>query len=885
MKPVRLCSKLCLTVAVFSCLVTSTRADLVKFEAESGSLGSSWTNGANAGLQYIAASSNISGNNPTNSARVATYTVTFPAAGIYDLYVHLRVGSGAASDDSLFYGNGFGSKSPTSDADWILCNNLNTPGFTAASDVVTGGGTAGNQVWKWINLSEFNGGESPITFTVTAGNLTQTFQIGARENGLNIDALVLGTASLLFTVADLDAGADGSIPPPGSCTVNWNDVHQRIDGFGASCAFSGRTWLDTTADMFFSTNTGIGLSLLRNQIQSGGFATTSEIGLMQKAQARGAKVWSAPWSPQASFKDNNNTVGGNFLSASNQAYANQLAGYVVAMQNTYGVNLYALSIQNEPDANVSYVSCHWNAQQLHDFVPFLYNALVASNVASTKIMLPESQNWGTSLYAATMNDANVASSVAIIANHNYVANNQTGDTTTPAAITNYGKALWETEVAHLGNALDGSITNAMYWAGRIHLFLTAAQVNAWHYWWLISGSNDNEGLAGPGDVPAKRIYVLGQYSRFVRPGYFRIGVSNGGSTQISAYKDTNSGKFVVVAINSGASPIDQTFSLTNFATVTSVTPWITSATLSLSNQPAVTVSNSSFIYILPAMSVVTFVGQGVTNSPPTDISLSNSTVSENQPSGTIVGAFNTTDPDSGNTFTYTLVGGTGSDDNASFNISGSSLRTSASFDYETENSYSVRLRSTDQGGLFFEKAFTITITNVNEAPALAPVADKIINAGATLTITNVAIDPESPSQTLTFSLLSSNPTNATLNASNGIFSWRPLLSQANTTNLIIVKVADSGTPSLSATNNFKVMVNPLTQPAIGSIAASAGQISLVMNGPAGPDYTLLTSTNLTANLTDWQILFTTNSPLTPVSFVDTNLNAFPMRFYRIQIGP
>jgi hypothetical protein len=114
------------------------------------------------------------------------------------------------------------------------------------------------------------------------------------------------------------------------------------------------------------------------------------------------------------------------------------------------------------------------------------------------------------------------------------------------------------------------------------------------------------------------------------------------------------------------------------------------------------------------------------NGTPTDISLSNSSVVENQPVNTTVGDFSSTDPDTGDTFTYTLVAGTGNTDNASFNISGVSLRTSEVFDYETQNSYSIRVRSTDQGGLYFEKAFTITVTEgeiqglsaVNDSPTL-----------------------------------------------------------------------------------------------------------------------------------------------------------------------
>ena len=61
------------------------------------------------------------------------------------------------------------------------------------------------------------------------------------------------------------------------------------------------------------------------------------------------------------------------------------------------------------------------------------------------------------------------------------------------------------------------------------------------------------------------MYVLGQYSRFVRPGYYRIGATNTGSALISAYKDTNSGNFAIVAVNTNTSTtINQTFNLTNF---------------------------------------------------------------------------------------------------------------------------------------------------------------------------------------------------------------------------------------------------------------------------------------------------------------------------------
>jgi len=119
---------------------------------------------------------------------------------------------------------------------------------------------------------------------------------------------------------------------------------------------------------------------------------------------------------------------------------------------------------------------------------------------------------------------------------------------------------------------------------------------------------------------------------------------------------------------------------------------------------------------------VTITINGI-NDVPTGISLDNSSVAENQPSGTAVGDFSTTDPDTGDTFTYSLVSGEGDDDNASFTIAGTQLQTVASFDYETKNSCSIRVRTTDSGTLHYEEAFIITVTNANDPPVAVDDSD------------------------------------------------------------------------------------------------------------------------------------------------------------------
>jgi hypothetical protein len=116
---------------------------------------------------------------------------------------------------------------------------------------------------------------------------------------------------------------------------------------------------------------------------------------------------------------------------------------------------------------------------------------------------------------------------------------------------------------------------------------------------------------------------------------------------------------------------------------------------------------------------------------PTDIALSNSSIPENWPAGTVVGTFSTTDSDLGDTFTYSLVAGSGDTDNASFEIVSDeqTLLTKEVFDFETQGSYSIRVRSVDADGLSFEKAFTITVGDMTEAActnggtAIATMAD------------------------------------------------------------------------------------------------------------------------------------------------------------------
>ena len=114
-----------------------------------------------------------------------------------------------------------------------------------------------------------------------------------------------------------------------------------------------------------------------------------------------------------------------------------------------------------------------------------------------------------------------------------------------------------------------------------------------------------------------------------------------------------------------------------------------------------------------ALSLVTFD----LSQAPTDINLSENSIAENNLENAVVGSLSTIDPDSSDAHSYSLVAGAGDSDNASFNISENSLRASGTLDYESKNSYSVRVRSTDLGGNTFEKVFVVSVTDVNETPS------------------------------------------------------------------------------------------------------------------------------------------------------------------------
>jgi autotransporter-associated beta strand protein len=255
---------------------------------------------------------------------------------------------------------------------------------------------------------------------------------------------------------------------------------------------------------------------------------------------------------------------------------------------------------------------------------------------------------------------------------------------------------------------------------------------------------------------------------------------------------------------------------------------------------------------------------GPSNLAPTDIALTPTTIAENSGPNATVGTFTTTDPDTGDTFTYTLVTGAGSNDNAAFNISGNTLRATNSLDFESQPTYSIRVRSTDAGGLFFEEAFTINVTDVNEAVAGITVTPATglttTEAGGTATFT-IVLNTQ-PTADVTIPLSSSDTTEGTVSPASVTFTtanWNvpqtvtitgvndAIVDGAIAYN-VVTGTATSTDPAYTGINAADVAVSNTDNDAVGvTVAPTTGLTTTEAGGTA--TFTIVLNSQPTADVT------------------------------------
>jgi len=288
------------------------------------------------------------------------------------------------------------------------------------------------------------------------------------------------------------------------------------------------------------------------------------------------------------MKTNNNLIGGTIRADAFEAYARYLNDFARFMAEN-GAPLYAVSVQNEPDITVSYESCHWSAEQMRDFL-----ANFGHLITNTRVMAPESFNFNQNFSNVILQDSRAAANLDIVAGHIYGG----GLLDYPLA-RNMGKELWMTEILDLVT----TFADALITSRQIHDCMTIGQYSAYLWWYL----RRFYGPIGEDGRVTKRGWIMANFSKFIRPGFARVGATTNPSPNVfvSAYDGTN--QIVIVALNLSNNLIRQSFSVKG-RRVNHFSSHTTSEILNLSQGARTAIENSGhFSFNLPARSVTTLV--------------------------------------------------------------------------------------------------------------------------------------------------------------------------------------------------------------------------------------------------------------------------------------
>lgn len=412
--------------------------------------------------------------------------------------------------------------------------------------------------------------------------------------------------------------------------VDWNKTYQVIDGFGFTqeeeCTYNmEEPYRSQVMDLLFDQEKGIGCSILRAEIGCGESKPTiepeqgvwdksgdpREIWYFREALKRGVdKIYGTVWSPPVWMKTHNSVNNGGWLKGKYyQDYAEYLAENVKMYRDNFGIDIYGISPANEPEFPALWKSCLWSGSQMKSFVKdYLYPTLRAEGL-DTRIMIGESGLWSDWVAEPLLKDAEGCGMVDIVTAHQY----QGSIKDLPLA-REKGKQLWLSELCDTKGSYHVEIDDAVGWGKIIHQFMTVPQANAFLYWRGAHETNSNQTMIRI-DSPTsytvpKRLYALGHYSKFVRPGWIRIDASDEvySGLRISAYKDPDTDKFAIVIINDDKKNnrvVD--FNLQNFSAPL-VVPYVTDAHSDMEQRERIPVTNGRFTLSVDAESMITLTG-------------------------------------------------------------------------------------------------------------------------------------------------------------------------------------------------------------------------------------------------------------------------------------
>jgi glucuronoarabinoxylan endo-1,4-beta-xylanase len=628
---------------------------------------SSGTN--NAAIDLIAALGSC--NSLTSSTYIVLNEVTTVAAvAALSPYMTSPTGIGSGTSDasqlaaaftsasqfaSTTTGTSPGAGAPAGDA--VPSTMINSLADIVSACVNSTGGTAGDGSACGMLFTDAtpSGGPAPTNVAMALLNILDN----STSNLASLYALLPATPPFqpVLNAAPSSWAVGLVTTPAGGALVDYGTQEQIIRGFGASEVFDSTIPPSSgqLQALYGQASGQVGLTIMRIQIApatwsasncsgSGGSVSNTSVWNTELANAQfvqyyyGALVFATPWSEPANMMTNDSLSGGSLETACYSQYATYLQDFVnyaaagafgttgngpSGTSLTNGVSLYAVSLQNEPDFDASYGSTLWTGAQFDAWIKGYASALTTGNgtggtgsVTSPPVllMMPESDQFAVSESDPSLLDPNAVGYISIIGGHLYA---------TPTPIFYYtnaknaGKDVWMTEhlLAPLAyNPSTGAnptptMADALAIAEEIHDSMTVGDYNA-YVWWqgpsYPTNKTPQEHLIDQNANPTFYGLAMTQFSRYIRPGYYRYNATATpvSGVYLSAY--SGGGHEVIVAINSTSSPVTLPVQFAN-QTVTSVTPYQTTSTASVSQLSPVTVTNNQFSAALPADSITTFV--------------------------------------------------------------------------------------------------------------------------------------------------------------------------------------------------------------------------------------------------------------------------------------
>ena len=449
-------------------------------------------------------------------------------------------------------------------------------------------------------------------------------------------------------------------------TIDENTVYQTIESFGASGAWWSQDvggWTSLTedgaelrekiAELFFDLTKGIGLSSYRYNIGAGSKEDKGITDAWRRAESfeteAGVYDWTkdenAVWfltkakemgvselvffcnSPPQRLTKNKKAYGDaldNGSSTSNLPEENYeaFANYVLDITEHFiaeGYPIKYVSPVNEPqwEWTGGQEGCHYEPQELVKFLNVFLDVMEQRNIEGLELSAPELGEWGNTsypYYEAILKDERLSGYLKSFDIHSYWS-----DTAAKMAFkrwieekTSKDITLKMSEWCEMKNGMDLSMDSALNLASEINTDLTTLNVTSWQYWIAASCYSYRDGLIyvntpGQGMTTTKRLWAMGNFSRFVRPGYMRIECSlDNPDIELSAFKGRNgeeAEKLVIVLINKKDN--EYKISTDNFGKWSNGNIYVTDKGRELEQTEEITENTKECI--LPPKSVVTIV--------------------------------------------------------------------------------------------------------------------------------------------------------------------------------------------------------------------------------------------------------------------------------------